>query len=68
MNTNETIFELDKITYSYPMEAPVLKDISLTMSTPMVDLLAVLRRLKVPKLLIELMGLIYRSGSQGIRW
>lgn len=32
----------------------------LSLSTPMVDLLAVLRRLKVPKLLIELMGLIYR--------
>lgn len=32
----------------------------LSLSTPMVDLLAVLRRLKVPKLMIELMGLIYR--------
>lgn len=32
----------------------------LSLSTPMVDLLAVLRRLKAPKLLVELMGLIYR--------
>lgn len=32
----------------------------LSLNTPMVDLLAVLRRLKVPKLMIELMGLIYR--------
>ncbi len=32
----------------------------LSLSTPMVDLLAVLRRLKVPKLFVELMGLIYR--------
>lgn len=32
----------------------------LSLSTPMVDLLAVLRRLKVPRLMIELMGLIYR--------
>lgn len=32
----------------------------LSLSTPMVDLLAALRRLKVPKLMIELMGLIYR--------
>lgn len=32
----------------------------LALSTPMVDLLAVLRRLKVPKLMLELMGLIYR--------
>lgn len=32
----------------------------LSLSTPMVDLLAVLRRLKVPKLMTELMGLIYR--------
>ncbi|MFZ5595829.1 MAG: cobalt ECF transporter T component CbiQ [Bacillota bacterium] len=32
----------------------------LSLSTPMVDLLAALRRLKVPKLLVELMGLIYR--------
>ncbi len=32
----------------------------LSLSTPMVDLLAVLRRLKVPKLMLELMGLIYR--------
>lgn len=29
MNTNETIFELDKITYSYPMEAPVLNEATL---------------------------------------
>ncbi|MCR4435101.1 MAG: cobalt ECF transporter T component CbiQ [Clostridiales bacterium] len=32
----------------------------LSLSTPMVDLLGALRRLKVPKLLVELMGLIYR--------
>lgn len=32
----------------------------LSLSTPIVDLLAVLRRLKFPKLMIELMGLIYR--------
>lgn len=32
----------------------------LSLSTPMVDLLAALRKLKVPKLLLELMGLIYR--------
>lgn len=32
----------------------------LSLSTPVLDLLAVLRRLKVPKLIIELMGLIYR--------
>lgn len=32
----------------------------LSLTTPMVDLLAALRRLKVPKLLVELMGLIYR--------
>ncbi len=32
----------------------------LSLSTPIVDLLAVLRRLKVPKMMIELMGLIYR--------
>lgn len=32
----------------------------LSLSTPVVDLLAALRRLKVPKLLVELMGLIYR--------
>lgn len=32
----------------------------LSLSTPMVDLLAALRRLKVSKLLVELMGLIYR--------
>jgi cobalt/nickel transport system permease protein len=32
----------------------------LSLSTPMVDLLAVLRRLKTPKLLVELMGLVYR--------
>ncbi len=32
----------------------------LSLSTPLVDLLAVLRRLKVPKLIVELMGLIYR--------
>ena len=32
----------------------------LSLSTPMVDLLTVLRRLRLPKLLIELMGLVYR--------
>ncbi|MGA8943811.1 MAG: cobalt ECF transporter T component CbiQ [Thermoactinomyces sp.] len=32
----------------------------LSLSTPVVDLLAVLRKLKVPKLMIELMGLVYR--------
>lgn len=32
----------------------------LSLSTPMVDLLSALRRLKVPKLFVELMGLIYR--------
>jgi cobalt/nickel transport system permease protein len=32
----------------------------LSLSTPMVDLLAVLHKLKIPKLFIELMGLIYR--------
>lgn len=32
----------------------------LSLSTPMVDLLGVLRRLKVPKLMLDLMGLIYR--------
>ncbi len=32
----------------------------LSLNTPMVDLLGALRRLKVPKLLVELMGLIYR--------
>jgi cobalt/nickel transport system permease protein len=32
----------------------------LSLSTPMVDLLAVLRRLKVPKLMLELVALIYR--------
>lgn len=32
----------------------------LSLSTPLVDLLAVLGRLKVPKLIIELMSLIYR--------
>lgn len=32
----------------------------LSLSTPMVDLMVVLRRLKVPKLFVELMGLIYR--------
>lgn len=32
----------------------------LSLSTPMVDLLAVLRRLKVPKLMVEMMGLVYR--------
>lgn len=32
----------------------------LSLSTPMVDLLAALQRLPVPKLLVELMGLIYR--------
>lgn len=32
----------------------------LSLSTPMVDLLAALRRLRLPKLLVELMGLVYR--------
>lgn len=32
----------------------------LSLSTPIVELLTALRRLKVPKLLVELMGLIYR--------
>ena len=32
----------------------------LSLNTPMVDLLAVLRKLRVPKLMVELMGLIYR--------
>ncbi len=32
----------------------------LSLSTPMVDLLAALRRLKIPKLFIEMMSLIYR--------
>lgn len=32
----------------------------LSLNTPMVDLLAVFRKLKTPKLLLELMGLIYR--------
>lgn len=32
----------------------------LSLSTPIVDLLTVLRKLKMPKLLVELMGLIYR--------
>jgi len=32
----------------------------LSLSTPMVDLLAVLRRLRVPKLIVEMMGLVYR--------
>jgi len=32
----------------------------LSLSTPMVDLLAALRRLRVPKLLVELMVLVYR--------
>lgn len=32
----------------------------LSLSTPMVDILAVLRMFRIPKLLIELMGLIYR--------
>lgn len=32
----------------------------LSLSTPMTDVLAVLRRLKVPRLLVEMMGLIYR--------
>lgn len=32
----------------------------LSLGTPMVDILAVLRRLKVPKLMVEMMGLIYR--------
>ncbi|MHC1685789.1 MAG: cobalt ECF transporter T component CbiQ [Clostridiaceae bacterium] len=32
----------------------------LTLSTPVFEILAVLRRLKIPKLFVELMGLIYR--------
>jgi cobalt/nickel transport system permease protein len=32
----------------------------LSLSTPMVDLLTVFRRLKVPKLIVEMMGLVYR--------
>ena len=32
----------------------------LSLSTPVVDLLAALRRLRLPKLLVELMGLVYR--------
>ena len=32
----------------------------LSLSTPMVDLLAALRRLRLPTLLVELMGLVYR--------
>jgi len=32
----------------------------LSLSTPMVDLLSALRRLKIPKLLIEMMSLVYR--------
>ncbi|HHY27862.1 MAG TPA: cobalt ECF transporter T component CbiQ [Desulfitobacterium dehalogenans] len=32
----------------------------LSLSTPMVDLLSVLRRLRLPKLMVEMMGLIYR--------
>ncbi len=32
----------------------------LSLSTPMVDLLAALRRLRLPKLMVELMGLVYR--------
>lgn len=32
----------------------------LSLSTPMVDLLSVFRKLKMPKLLVEMMGLIYR--------
>ena len=32
----------------------------LSLNTPIIDLLAALRRLKIPKLIIELMGLIYR--------
>ncbi|NLI92660.1 MAG: cobalt ECF transporter T component CbiQ [Peptococcaceae bacterium] len=32
----------------------------LSLSTPMIDVLAVFRRLKMPKLLVEMMGLIYR--------
>jgi cobalt/nickel transport system permease protein len=32
----------------------------LSLSTPMTELMAVLKRLRVPKLMIELMGLIYR--------
>lgn len=32
----------------------------LSLSTPMIDLLTVFRKLKVPKLMIELMGLIYK--------
>lgn len=32
----------------------------LSLSTPMVDLLSVLRKLRLPKLVVEMMGLIYR--------
>jgi cobalt/nickel transport system permease protein len=32
----------------------------LSLTTPLVDLLAVLRKLRVPKLIVELMGLVYR--------
>jgi cobalt/nickel transport system permease protein len=32
----------------------------LSLTTPMVELLSVLRKLKVPKLMVELMGLVYR--------
>lgn len=32
----------------------------LSLSTPMVDLLSVLRKLRLPKLIVEMMGLIYR--------
>lgn len=32
----------------------------LSLSTPMVDLLTVLRRLKVPKIMVEMMNLVYR--------
>jgi cobalt/nickel transport system permease protein len=33
----------------------------LSLSTPLVDILSTLRRLRCPKLLLELMGLMYRS-------
>lgn len=32
----------------------------LSLSTPMIDLLNVLRRLKLPKIMVEMMGLVYR--------
>jgi len=32
----------------------------LSLGTPMIDLLAALRRLKVPRIMVELMGLVYR--------